>query len=298
MTDKINQVLDSYIAQERGLLAQLDQIYEQRNDIRKDIRKEAVSLGAREVFGRTGGKLARRVIEQAEREQIRSMETQIDSQHRVQVHRIGEFLGSVSEWKKDLQEPNSEKLISRLDRAQSGVKVATWIRHTVKFLINLKSKRLIYNNDLPTLPQAEAVLPPGSPYRGLMELRKVLDSATGYVKICDTYVSIKTLDILYSIPKGIPIKLLTKNTGGSKRAPAFLRACKAFKVEHHKFEVRKSDGIHDRFVLMANRGWSVGASLKDFGTKFSALTPLQETAKHEAEKIFDDLWKKAIVLDE
>ena len=131
-----------------------------------------------------------------------------------------------------------------------------------------------------------------------MELRKVLDSATGYVKICDTYVSIKTLDILYSIPKEIPIKLLTKNTGGSKRAPAFLRASKAFKVEHHNFEVRKSDGLHDRFVLMANRGWSVGASLKDFGTKFSALTPLQETAKHEAEKIFDKLWKKAIILVE
>jgi hypothetical protein len=91
--------------------------------------------------------------------------------------------------------------------------------------MNLKSKQLVYNKDLPLSPQIEAVLPPGSPYKGLMELRRVLSSATGFAKICDTYVNIKTLDILYSIPEGVSIKLLTEKTGGKKRAPAFLRAC-------------------------------------------------------------------------
>lgn len=186
--------------------------------------------------------------------------------------------------------------MSRLDRAQSGAKVGTRIRHTRKFLINLKSKRLVYNKDIPLSPQIEAVLPPGSPYKGLMELRRVLSSASGFVKILDTFVSIKTLDILYSIPEGVPIKLLTEKTGGIKRAPAFLRACKAFKAERPNFEVRKGEGLHDRFILMPNQGWSVGPSLKDFGNKVSSLTPLQEKGKLDAEKIFDDIWKKARVL--
>ena len=187
-------------------------------------------------------------------------------------------------------------LISRLDRAQSGARVDTRIRHTIKYLINLKSKQLVNNKDLPFLPQIEAVLPPGSPYKGLMELGKVLGSAMGYAKIFDTFVSIKTLDILYSIPEGVPIKLLTEKTGGKKREPAFLRACKAFKVERPGFEVRRGKGLHDRFILMPNQGWSVGPSLKDFGNKVSSITPLQEKGKREAEKIFDALWKKASVL--
>ena len=129
-----------------------------------------------------------------------------------------------------------------------------------------------------------------------MELRQLLGSATGYVKICDTYVDLKTLDILYSIPAGVIVYLLTEKTGGSKRAPAFLRACKDYKVERPVFEVRKGEGLHDRFILMENRGWSIGSSLKDFGNKFTALTPLQEKGRLDAEKIFDDLWKKARIM--
>ena len=296
MSDEVSRILESHIHQEESLLHQISQIQSQRKDIRTEIGKEAVRQGARVIFGRTGGKFARLKMENAERERIEKMEAQIDSQHRGNVQRIRGFLGTISEWKKNLKEPNSYTLMTRLDRAQSGAKVVTRIRHTRTLLMNLKSKRLVYNTDLPLSPQIEAVLPPGSPYRGLMELRRVLSSATGYVKICDTYVNIKTLDILYSIPEEVPIKLLTEKTGGKKRAPTFLRACKDFKVERPGFEVRKGDGLHDRFILISNQGWSVGPSLKDFGNKVSVLTPLQEKGKREVEKIFDDLWKKAGVL--
>ena len=293
MSDEVSRILESDIHQEERLLVQLSQIQSQRKDIRTELGKEAIRQGARKIFGRTGGKFARKLREQAERERIRKLEAQIGSQHRGNVQRIRGFLGTVSEWKKNIKEPNSDMLMSRLDRAQSGIRVGTRIRHTITLLENLHSKRLVYNKDLPLSPQVEAVFPPGSPYKGLKELRKVLSSATGYVKVCDTYVDVKTLDILDSVPADVPIKLLTENTGGSKRAPAFLRACKDFKAERPGLGVRKGEGLHDRFILMANRGWSVGSSLKDFGAKFSALTPLQERGKREAEKIFDDLWKKA-----
>lgn len=296
MSDEIKQVLELFIGQEEKLLAQHAQIHGQRGDVQKEVSRDLITFGARELFGRTVGKYARKAIELGEKERIKGQEDTIDSQHRGIVNQIKGLLSTVSEWKKTLKEPNSDQLIARLERAQTGARVDTRIRHTVKALTTLKSKRLIHNKDLPIISPTDVILPPGSPFTGLMELRKVLGSATGYVKICDTYVNVKTLDILNSIPTSIPIKLLTMNTGGSKRAPAFLRACKDFKSERPSFEVRKGEGLHDRFILMPNQGWSVGSSLNAFGNKVSVLTPLQEKGKRELEKIFDDLWKKARVL--
>ena len=296
MSDEIKQVLESFIGQEEMLLAQLTQIRSQRGDVQKEIGRDLITFGARELFGRTVGKYTRKAIERDEKERVKGREDAIDSQHRRIVNQIKRLLGTVSEWKKTLKEPNSDRLIARLERAQTGARVHTRINHTVKLLTTLKSKSLVYNKDLPIISHTDVIIAPGNPFTGLMELRKILGSATGNVKICDTYVDVKTLDILNSIPANIPIKLLTMNTGGSKRAPAFFRACKAFKTERPGFEVRKGEGLHDRFILMPKRGWSVGSSLNAFGNKVSVLTPLQEKGKRELERIFDDLWKNARVL--
>ncbi len=289
MSGEIGRILDSYINQEKGLLDQLSQIKSQSGDMKTEIIKDV----AGELFGRKGGKYARRIINEQEKERIKVMEDNVDAQHRTIVYSIIPFLGTISEWRENIKEPNSYRLLPRIEKAQGGVRIATRIRATIKVLLSLKVKRLIYNKDISLVPQKEAVFPPGSPFSAHMELRHLLGSATGYVKICDTYVSIKTLDILNSIPAGISIKLLPDKTGGSKRTPAFLRACKDFKAERPDFEVRKSEGLHDRFILMKDQGYSLGSSLKDLGKKFSGYAELQEKGKRETEKIFDGLWKKA-----
>lgn len=259
MSEEIDRILDSYINREKRLHDQISQIKSQRDDVKTEISKDIVSLGARELFGRTGGKLARRIINQSEKQRIKEMEDNVDAQHRTIVNNVTAFLRTISEWRKNIKEPNSHRLLLRLEKAQEGVRIATRIQASIKALSSLKVKRLMYNKDIPLISQKEAVLPPGSPFLGLMELRQLLGSATGYVKICDTYVDLKTLDILYSIPAGVIVYLLTEKIGGSKRAPAFLRACKDYKVERPVFEVRKGEGLHDRFILMENRGWSMRA---------------------------------------
>ncbi len=109
MSDEISQALESYIHKEQRLLAQLSQIQGQRKDIRTELGKDAVRLGARMITGRTGGKYARKLMERAERERSRNQEAQIDTQHRGNIQRIRGVLGTISEWKKNLKEPNSEK---------------------------------------------------------------------------------------------------------------------------------------------------------------------------------------------
>ena len=153
----------------------------------------------------------------------------------------------------------------------------------------------MYNSEIPTITLKEVVLAPGSPFRGLLELTKVFKSVTEYVKICDPWADLKTLELFLSIPENVQIKFLTENTGGKSKANRFKNACKAFQNERPGFEVRKGQGLHDRFILTKKKGWSVGSSLKDFGKDFSALTPLSIEIMKDTEKIFDKLWKKAQV---
>ena len=290
MSDEITGVLESYIHREERLLTRLSQLQSKRDDLRTELGREAVKLVAREALGRTGGKIVRTFIDKGDKQYRRSTEAEIDTQHHIIVNQIRSFLGTISEWRKNLKGANSDRLQARLDRSQSGVRVATRIRNTIKMLTNLKSKRLVYNKDIPVTREKAVVLPPGRPFTGLIELLKVLSSATEYVKVCDPWVGIKTLEVLLSVPNGIPIKLLTSESGKAKR---FRSACVDFRVERSSFDVRVGEGLHDRFILTKNQGWLLGSSIKDFGKKFSALTSLQESDTRETERIFNQLWRKA-----
>ncbi len=292
MTRDINQAIDSYIYQADRLLVQLEQIQNQKEDIGTQLTKEAATFLVRGYFGRTGGKIARSIVVQGEKARIKQLLDEVDRQHRDIVRGIHALLSQVSDWNKNLKEPNSKRLLTRLDKAQEGVRVKTRVNATKKLLTSLKSKTLGYNSEIHTITPEEAVLAPGSPFKGLMALNNVFKSVTEYVKICDPWADFKTLELFLSIPENVKIKFLTENTGGKSKANRFKRACNAFQVEHPGFEIRKGQGLHDRFILTSKQGWSVGSSLKDFGKTFSALTPLSDEVKKNTEKIFDDLWRK------
>lgn len=129
-------------------------------------------------------------------------------------------------------------------------------------------------------------------------MKEILRSSQGYVKIIDPYVNEITLEFLLNISKGVPIKLLTAQTGGKEKERRLKRACKRFKVERPQFEIRKCEPglIHDRFILTQTQGWSIGSSLKDIGKKLSMITEISTQTKHEAEKMFDQIWTKSIDL--
>lgn len=289
MSEEIKHNINSYIYQEDRLLVQLAEINKQKGNIGSQITKEAASLIAREYFGRSGGKVARSLVDRSEKVRIKSLQDDVDRQHQFIVSRIRTYLGTVSEWKKNLKASNSEILISRLDRAQTGVRVTTRIRSTIKFMTSLKSKPLVHNRDIPLIEETGIVLPPGSSVSGLLELNKILGSVTKYAKICDPWVDKKTLEIIRSVPNDVPIQLLTGESGKSRR---FQKSCADFKVERTSFEMRVGEGLHDRFILTWRRGWLLGSSINAFGKKFSALTPLPEKDVASTERIFDSLWKK------
>jgi hypothetical protein len=62
----------------------------------------------------------------------------------------------------------------------------------------------------------------------------------------------------------------------------------------NKVSIIKGTGLNDRFILTRGEGWSVGHSLKDFGSKSSYLTKMISSA--DVESAFDDNWIKATAI--
>ena len=165
-------------------------------------------------------------------------------------------------------------------------------------LIDLTSKNLIFNTEIPETIIEEIILSPGEPEIALLEIKKRLRSATKFVNIIDPYIGQITLDLLLSVAEDIPIKIITAYTGG-KNLGRFVRECKTFKKERPTFVIRKCDPslIHDRFILTESNVWNVGTSIKDVGKSLSMikqLTPANMTKMHQ---FFEDLWRDSIALD-
>jgi len=236
------------------------------------------------------------VLDQKQKEQFSIQERSIEYKHTEKAQSIRSFLLSVSEKRRNLKEPNSFKLVAKIDRAQEYVKVETRVRRTVMALESIAKKPLIYNKDIPTQQIAkEVIVPPGKPFTGSLKLKEILRKSQGYVKIIDPYVDDTTLDFLLSIPEGTPIRLLTAQTGGKEKGRRLRRECNKFKSERPEFGIRKCEPglIHDRFMLTQNQGWNIGTSIKDIGKKLSMITEVSTETKNEVEKRFGEIWKTA-----
>jgi len=290
------------------LLSKLFQLKRQRKDVGAEIGRtiigEGVAAFATDLFesslaGRLGRKATKAVLDQKRKEQVLTQERSIENQHNSSVQSVRDFLSSISLKRKDLKEPNSSKLVAKLDRAQEFVKVDTRIRRTITALRGIASKALVYNKDIPAQQVVkEVIVPPSQPFTGAIKLKEILRSAQGYAKIIDPYVDETTLEFLINIPKGIPIKVLTEYTGGKEKEKRLKRACQRFRVERPHFQIRKCKLklIHDRFMITQTQGWSIGPSLKDIGKKLSMIKEISSQTKDEAEKVFDQIWSRSIDL--
>lgn len=219
MALEIKNRLEYYIRQEQALLDRLFQLKRQHKDMGAGIGRTLVSEGvaafAADLFesslaGRLGRKATKALLEQKRKEQLLIQERNIENQHDFLVQSVRALLSSISSKRKNLKEPNSSKLVAKLDRAQEFVKVDTRIRRTVTALRGIANKSLIYNKQIPVQQIVkEVIVHPSEPFTGALKLKEILRSVQGYAKIVDPYVDETTLEFLIYIPKGLPIKVLT-----------------------------------------------------------------------------------------
>jgi len=289
VSDEIRNRLEQFIWRENSLVDDLFKL----KDKEKGSEATKIVFGeiAASVAGRLGKKVARSIMDQKQDQFIYVEESKIEGRHYHLVQEIRDFLSTVSEARKKLTEPNSHRLIAKIDKAQDYVKVKTRIERTIRALESMANRQLVYNSEIP-IQRRDFMIHPKKPFTARAELRNILKSLKGYVKIVDPFVSVETLDVLMDTPSAIPIKVLTVNMGGKSKGKRFLRECRLFKTERPTFELRKCDPklIHDRFIVDENLGWNIGSSLKDIGKKMSTINRLSSEGKIETEEMFDEIW--------
>jgi hypothetical protein len=102
------------------------------------------------------------------------------------------------------------------------------------------------------------------------------------VRIWDPYISEESIKLLSHVKKSIDILILTQKIFNLPQIKS-----EVSKLEN-KVIIRRCAGLHDRFIVTKGEGWSIGNSLKDFGTKANLLSKL--IAPMEIESAFDETW--------
>ncbi|HML01875.1 MAG TPA: hypothetical protein VK487_00715 [Candidatus Bathyarchaeia archaeon] len=296
--------LERYIQIEQALLDQFSQVM-QHGSVGQEIGRAVISEGAAAIAsgmfesssaGRLGRKVTTEILDQQQNNRVFFERSKLKSQHESLVQEAKNLLSSVSIYRKDIREPNSNSLIERLDRAQEFQRVETRIRRTIMALKGIARKQLVYNKDIASSQiTTETVVPPSHTFSGVLKLKELLRSVQGYAKIIDPYVDETTLELLLQIPENRPTKLLTELLGGKEKEKQFLKAYQRFKTERPQFQIRKCEHglIHDRFILTPTQGWTSGSSLKDIGKKMSIITEINAQSKTEVDKWFDEIWKSS-----
>jgi len=184
MSSEINQRIEEYIFREKALLDQLTLLQSQKDDSSTKLVTAGISYGVGEFASwlfessrvrRYGQSLSKKYIDQQLKEQKMIQERTIEHQHNVTVQSLRTFLSTISLWNKTLNEQNSKLILAKLDKAQTYVRLSTKIRNTIKMLIDLSTKGLVYNTDIlqEKLPM-EVIISPGKPYSGMLEIKKYL----------------------------------------------------------------------------------------------------------------------------
>ena len=312
MSEGIRRNLESYIQRGEYLQNQLSAIKTPKtvkDTINRDLVGEAANIIVRDVlelpYGGKGRKYSKAFLKQQEEKRIADVEKSVEMSYYQWAQNIESYLSSVSLLKSDLTPSgNSYELVNRIKRAQDAKRLDTKIRGAISALRTISSKNLILNSEIPDHlaksrqknTKKEIIIPPDKPFTGKRALTKIIEESQGFLWVMDAYVDIKTLDLLHEAHEGIPIRLLTCNTGGADKEKRFLRACKNLKVERPDFEIKKCESnlLHDRFILTKNKGWMVGASLKDIGKKLTMITEMSPDTAKEMRKHFEEIWKKSI----
>ena len=133
------------------------------------------------------------------------------------------------------------------------------------------------NDRLPVQPSTapQQFFGPGTQHDGFVAIRELMLSAKQSILVTDNFVDQTLWPMLANLPSGVAIRILTKKFPADFAA----EASKFAKQYSMTVDVRRTDNVHDRFVLCdSNRCWHLGASIKDFGGKAALISEITSPA--------------------
>jgi len=126
-----------------------------------------------------------------------------------------------------------------------------------------------------------------TPYDAYKDIQNILISARKEVDIIDPFVDDSIFELyLYDVHPSVKIRLITTNMYGK-----FREVAKRFKIQKPSFEIGISNEVHDRYLIIDDRVWVIGQSLKDAGMKPLYIIELDD--KKRVLDLFKKLWSRA-----
>lgn len=128
-------------------------------------------------------------------------------------------------------------------------------------------------------------------------IKEIFGSDYKELLICDPYIDINTLDIVYkNFLTEVPIRILTVNVidkpqGIFKRQLIDLSK-EGFNIEVHIYD---KSVLHDRYVISDNSFWLCGNSLNYLGNKESFIVLLGDDIRQSMLSTFNSRWKNSTV---
>lgn len=126
-------------------------------------------------------------------------------------------------------------------------------------------------------------------------LKDLFARLTSPISICDPYIDVHTLDILYkNVDKSIPMKILTRNIA-DKPLGIFPRHLADLRREGFQIEIGQytQSELHDRYLMDDSSFWLSGNSLNHLGNKESFLVLLGEDIRANMLTVFSNRWAAA-----
>jgi hypothetical protein len=157
------------------------------------------------------------------------------------------------------------------------VLIGVWIREIDEF-------------DTPRHP-VEQYIAPGSQFTAYVLLKDTIDGAAASITLVDPYIGKGTLQPFVSLVETVSVRVLTVNPSRD-----FEHALGLFRQQWGgSIEARLGPKeLHDRFLLVDDKLFFSGASLKDLGRKGSVIAEIRtEAIKKAVRKDIEAWWKSA-----
>ncbi len=119
-----------------------------------------------------------------------------------------------------------------------------------------------------TLPE-KGIFFNGQVFDAFVFISKLIKKADKNIILIDNYVDEVTLNLLSNKKQSVNIIIYTKDI--SKKLKL---AVKKFNEQYQNLEIIQFDKSHDRFLIIDNQIYHIGASLKDLGKKWFAFSKL------------------------
>ena len=136
--------------------------------------------------------------------------------------------------------------------------------------------------------ERQVILRAGETLNANLVLREIFKSAQSSIDIADPYLGSRLFALLTAKQKQVTVRVLSASIKA-----ADLQTAADFKKHYGGLELREQkSGMHDRFIIIdSQRCYAVGHSLKDLGSKDTAVTEAPDP--NSVMKLFEQRWSAA-----